>query len=102
MANIKVRDLDLSTQAKLGYQVEQPPPNKIKQVVLKSQDLTAIESNSKVQEVEEELLARSGDFFERLDENTINSIVASIILVYLLFCYLCRCICVKTSNPPSL
>lgn len=100
MANIKVKDLDLETQVKLGYQVAPPPPTRMERV-FQNPNITELESNSKVQEFEELILARSGDLFERLDEQMTNSIVAFIILVYLLFCFLCRCICVKTSNPPS-
>jgi len=101
MANIKVNDLDLPTQNRLGYQIEQPPPSTFQQVIDSPNRITQLESNTRVQEFEEQLMARSGGFFERLDEATSYSVVACIVLLYLLFCFLCRCICVKTSNPPS-
>jgi hypothetical protein len=100
MANLKVKDLDIPTQIKLGYQVEQAPPNKVHQA-LKTQDLTVLESNTHVQEAEEQIVAQAGEYLERLDDTTIYSATAFLILSYLLWCYLCRCICVKTSNPPS-
>jgi hypothetical protein len=69
--------------------------------VLKAPDVAQLESNVRVQEAEQVVVDRVGDFLDRLDEPTSQAIVACVILIYLLFCFLCRCICVKTSNPPS-
>src|SRR5688572_11024252 len=43
-----------------------------------------------------------GDAVEKFDERAAHIVIAAITFVYLLFCFLCRCICVKTGNPPSL
>ena len=100
MGNAKVRDLDIATQMRLGYQVEPPKPNKITQV-FQASPMAQLESDPRFQQFEEELVAQYGDFFDRLDQTVTYSIVAMVVLLYLLFSYLCRCICVKTSNPAS-
>jgi hypothetical protein len=51
--------------------------------------------------MEEKWVAEASEYLERFDDSVAYSIVAMIVLTYLLFSYLCRCICVKTSNPPS-
>jgi hypothetical protein len=101
MANIKVHDLDLDTQARLGYEVEQPKPSKMEQVLQAPPVLTALQTNAQLQAAQEQLLSTSQDFIDRFDDRTAIAVTSSIILVYLLFSYMCRCICVKTSNPPS-
>lgn len=100
MGNVKVKDLDLSTQLRLGYQVEPPRQNKIAQA-LQVPTVTQWEADPRVQELEEQFVDEAGEYLERFDESVAYSIVAMVILLYLLFSYLCRCICVKTSNPPS-
>jgi hypothetical protein len=97
MANFKVKDLDPGTQARLGYQVEQPKPSKVDQVM----------EAASVQQVQEQLESdpryqQFADAIDRFDERTSYAVVGAITFVYLLFCFLCRCICVKTGNPPSL
>jgi Family of unknown function (DUF5684) len=100
MGNVKVRDLDPDTQSKLGYHVEQPRQNKLAEA-LQVPVLTQLESDPQFQEMEERLVAQGGEYLERFDDTVAYSIVAMVVLTYLLFSYLCRCICVKTSNPPS-
>ena len=54
-----------------------------------------------MQEIEERLAAQFLETLDRLDPRAVYAIPAGIVFIYLLFCLLCRCICVKTSNPPS-
>ena len=100
MGNVKVKDLDPGTQARLGYQMEQPHQSKIAQA-LQVPTVSEWEADPRVQEWEEQIVDDTGEFLERLDDSVAYSIVAMVVLIYLLFSYLCRCICVKTSNPPS-
>lgn len=100
MASIKVRDLDIPTQLKLGYQVE-PPKQTAVQKAMQAAALTQIEEDPRVQQALEELARRVEPYLYLLDEQVIQAIVACVVLSYLLFSFLCRCICVKTSNPPS-
>ncbi len=100
MANIKVRDLDSSTQVRLGYELEQPKQNRMEKV-LQGPDITQFESDPRVQEFEEKLAEQIGDTLEKVDLRIAIGIVSGIVLLYLWFCFLCRSICVKTSNPPS-
>ena len=100
MASIKVRDLDTATQLKLGYQVE-PAKQTAVEKVIEASDLRRFEDDPRVQEIEGELIRQAESYIELLDQNTMYAIVAFIVLSYLLFSFLCRCICVKTSNPPS-
>ena len=69
--------------------------------VWKGPDLTQFETDPRVQEIEEKLAAQFLETLDRLDPRAVYAIPAGIVFVYLLFCLLCRCICVKTSNPPS-
>src|SRR5439155_3001593 len=59
------------------------------------------ESDPRVQEFEERLVERIGDTLDQLDRRIAYGAVSGVVLVYLLFCFLCRCICVKTSNTAS-
>ena len=100
MASIKVRDLDTATQLKLGYQVEAPKQTAVEKV-MEASNISRFEDDPRVQEVEGELMRQAESYIELIDQNTMYAIVAFIVLSYLLFSFLCRCICVKTSNPPS-
>ncbi len=100
MASVKVRDLDAGTQLKLGYQVEAPRQTAV-QKVMEASNLNKLEDDPRVQQITEEIASRAEPHLEILDQNMIYGIVGFIILSYLLFSFLCRCICTKTSNPPS-
>jgi hypothetical protein len=100
MGNVKVRDLDPGTQMRLGYQVDPPKQNKLSQA-LSVPAFTEMEADPRFQEFEERLVEQGGEILERFDQSVAYSIVAVVVLLYLLWSYLCRCICVKTSNPPS-
>jgi hypothetical protein len=101
MANIKVRDLDQDTQARLGYEVAQPQQSNMEKVFQTPPAITAFEASPEVQAAQEQLAGKIQDFVDRFDNRMAIAITSSVILVYLLFSYMCRCICVKTSNPPS-
>lgn len=98
--NIKVKDLDQVTQLKLGYQVEQPRPTKMEQV-LEATSINQLESNPRVQELEAMVAGQAAEALERLDEQTAYAVAGGLVLLYLLFSFFCRLICIKTGNPPS-
>ena len=104
MANVKVKDLEPATQLRLGYELERPKQSRMEKV-WKGPDienqLTRLETDPRVQEIEERLAAQFLETLDRLDPRAVYAIPAGIVFVYLWFCLLCRCICVKTSNPPS-
>ena len=105
MANLKVKDLDPSTQLRLGYQVEQPKPSKVDQVLQVAnvqQVQEQLEADPHYQQMEALFADHLGDAIEKFDERMAYIVIGVITFVYLLFCFLCRCICVKTGNPPSL
>src|SRR5262249_18350223 len=81
MGNVKVKDLDPSTQMRLGYQVEQPRPNKIAQA-LQVPTVSEWEADPRVQELEEQIVDEAGDFLERFDDSVAYSIVAMVVLIY--------------------
>ena len=101
MANLKVKELDIPTQIRLGYHVEMPPPPTRLERVL-SPDVTSFENDPRVQLMEEQLVARLDPILDRLDPVTWASIVAGVGLVYLLYGLVCRAICVKANVRTSL
>jgi hypothetical protein len=105
MTSVKVKDLDPATQLKLGYQVEPPKPSTVEQVlqVANVQEVQEqLEADPRYQQAEAILSDHLGDALEKWDDRASYIVIGTITFVYLLFCFLCRCICVKTGNPPSL
>lgn len=100
MASLKVKDLDLATQFKLGYQVELPKPKKT-EVLLNAVDVSRLESDPRVQEVEALVAAKFTEAVENFDPRIFYAIIAGVILIYLSFCSLCRAICMKSANAPA-
>src|SRR5262245_15758843 len=100
MANLKVRDLDPATQTRLGYVVEQPKPTKVEKIIQAS-DMSRFEADPRIQEMEALAAAQFAEAIENVDEKAYYWFVGGSIFVYLVYCFLCRLICVKTSNPPS-
>jgi hypothetical protein len=100
MGNIKVKDLEPAIQLRLGYQIEQPKGSKIEQL-WQSTTLPELESDPRVQQVETMLSGPIAETIEQLDEQVAFAILGGLTLVYLLFSFLCRLLCVKTGNPPN-
>jgi hypothetical protein len=103
MASLKVKDLDVATQLKLGYQVEQPKPNKMVQMeeAFKAPDLENLEEDPRMKKLDAETVARVSQIIKQLDPTAIYGILGGLALFYLLFCFLCRCLCLKTAAPPT-
>jgi hypothetical protein len=100
MVSLKVQDLDPATQLKLGYQLEQPRAARLKQM-LTPPDLSRWTSDPELQEWESQLAASAGEIADRLDDRTMYGIVGGLILLYLIFCALCRAICMKAAVAPT-
>ena len=100
MVSVKVKDLDPSTQVRLGYQLELPKQTKMDKV-FQGPDTTELEADPRVQEVEERFAQQFGEALERWDPRIVYGVIGSVVGLYLLFSYLCRSICVKTGNPAS-
>ena len=105
MSSLKVKDLDVATQLKLGYQVEQPKPSNIEKMgeALKAPDLDNLESDPRMKEagVDKETAARISQFIKQLDPTAIYGSLAGFVVFYLVFCFLGRLICLKTAAPPT-
>jgi hypothetical protein len=103
MCSLKVKDLDIPTQQKLGYQVQQPKPSKIKEMekVFKAPDLANLEEDPRMKELPPETAAKISQTIKSLDPLVIFGILGSLALFYLLFCFLCRSLCLKTAAPPT-
>lgn len=105
MTSVKVKDLDTATQLKLGYQVEPPKPTKVEQVMQAAnvqQVQEQLEADPRYQEAERVFAEQLNELVDKFDERAAYLLIGSVTFLYLLFCFLCRCICVKTGNPPSL
>lgn len=103
MCSLKVKDLDIATQLKLGYQVEQPKPSKIETMekVFQAPDLKNLESDPRMQHLDPETAAMISQTIKQLDPLFIFGILAGMVVFYLLFCFLARLICLKTAAPPT-
>jgi hypothetical protein len=101
-ANIKVRDLDRSTQLQLGYQVEAEPstnslalnftPEKIAEQIEMQIPLQAREQWERAAWETQEILAQLPPWFP-------YAILGAFALLYLLFSNCCRQICRKAGKP---
>lgn len=101
MASLKVKELDLTTQLKLGYQVAPPRPkasDTFKKITALSQE---VEADPRVQLAEELAAERLGLALEQYGDRLLYGFVAVLILSYLSFSSLCRSICVKVAAPPK-
>src|SRR5882672_6568115 len=103
MTSLKVKDLDIATQLKLGYQVEQPKPSNIDKMeeAFKAPDLGNLESDPRMKHLNAETAARISQMIKQLDATAIYGILGGLALFYLLFCFLCRSLCLKTAAPPT-
>jgi hypothetical protein len=110
MTSLKVKDLDVATQLKLGYQVEQPKPSKMVQMeeAFKAPDLENLEEDPRMKNLDAETAARVKEAATRvsqiikdLDPTAIYGILGGLALFYLVFCFLCRSLCLKTAAPPT-
>ena len=103
MTSLKVKDLDVATQLKLGYQVEQPKPSNIEKMgeAFKAPDLGNLESDPRMKQLDAETAARISQAIKQLDPMAIFGILAGFALFYLIFCFLGRLICLKTAVPPT-
>jgi hypothetical protein len=105
MASYKVKELPEEVQLKLGYQVEQPRGAKAAakaKDMLKAADLSRFESDPRVKEIQEQVLARFREVTQKMDPTMIWGILGGAVLIYLVFCALCRSICTKSATPPGL
>lgn len=100
MANLKVKDLDLATQLKLGYQIEMPRPKKT-EALMKAVNMDRLESDPRVQEAEALVTAKFAEAIDQLDPRIFYGFIAALIFSYLSFCSLCRSICMKSANAPA-
>jgi hypothetical protein len=100
MASYKVKELPVEVQLQLGYQVEQPrgakAASKAKDM-LKAADLSRFESDPRVKEV----LAKIREVTQQMDPAMMWGIIGGAVLVYLVFCTLCRSICMRSATPPA-
>jgi hypothetical protein len=103
MCSLKVKDLDIATQLKLGYQVELPKPSKIKEMekVFQTPDLKNLESDPRMQHLDPETAAKISQTIKALDPLIIFGILLGLVVSYLFFCFLARLICMKTAAPPT-
>ena len=100
MTSLKVKDLGLSTQLKLGYQVELPKPKKT-EAIMNAVDVNRLENDPRVQETEAVLAEKFSQAVEQFDKRIFYAFIAAIILCYLSFCSLCRSIAMKSANAPT-
>ena len=80
MANLKVKDLDPSIQARLGYQVEQPMPSKVDQVLKVAnvqQMQEQLEADPHYQEMEARFANHLGDAIEKFDERAAHIVIGA-------------------------
>lgn len=101
-ANVKVRDLDRSTQLQLGYQVEAEPvtnnaasnftPEKVVEQIENQIPPQALEKWERAVWEAREVIAQLPPWFP-------FAILGGFALVYLLFCNCCRQICRKAGKP---
>lgn len=101
MASFKVKELDTTTQLKLGYQVEQPKQSKTETIKQTVAEITEIKEDPRVQAIEAEAYGRFAQALEQFDPRIFYGFIAAMILAYLSFSSLCRSICLKVTNPPT-
>jgi len=104
MASYKVKELPEDVQLKLGYQVEQPrsakAASKAKEM-LKAADISRFESDPHFKELQEQVLAKTREITQQMDPAMRWGILGGVVLAYLVFCTLCRSICMKSAAPPA-
>lgn len=104
MASYKVKELPVEVQLQLGYQVEQPRGAKAAakaKDMLKAADFSRFESDPRVKEIQEQVLAKIREVTQQMDPAMKWGIIGGVVLFYLVFCTLCRSICTKSATPPG-
>jgi hypothetical protein len=92
-ANLKVKDLDKSTQLQLGYLLEEPAPDSAAVGVFKK---PAIEIDPRLEEWKEQIIWETEEAVAKIPPKIVYATLGGLFLLYLLFCNCCRLICRKT------
>ena len=98
IANLKVRDLDEAAQLKLGYELPKPvEPLKKRLALPKSLSLDPVQ----MREMEEKLTGEARERLKTVGPAMIAAVAGVLLALHLLFCYLCRLVCIKANSPPG-
>lgn len=98
MANIKVKDLDKSTQLQLGYTLVETSPTNATARARVVPTLQDIEIDPYYEELYEQIIWESQEFLKEFKPEVVYGGVGALFLVYLFFCYCCRLICRKVGQ----
>ena len=103
-ANLKVHDLDRSTQLQLGYQVEAEPSTDETASDFTAEKLVEqiqLQIPPQVEEAYEQVMWEGRELMAQLPPWFPFAILGGFVLLYLLFCNCCRQICRKAGKPPG-
>jgi len=98
MANIKVKELDKSTQLQLGYTLVEPPSTNAPARARVVPTLQDIEIDPYYEELYEQLVWESQEALKQFKPEVVYGGLGALFLVYLFFCYCCRLICRKVGQ----
>ncbi|MEY2409949.1 MAG: hypothetical protein QOF48_2619 [Verrucomicrobiota bacterium] len=94
--NIKIKDLDKSTQLQLGYHLADPSStNGVEET---RGALTDITVDPRLEELTEQVIWESQEFLRKTNRKTLYAAGGVVFAVYLFFCWCCRLICLKTGQ----
>ena len=94
--NVKVKNLDKSTQLQLGYHLTDLPVTNA--VVETRSSLPGIPFDPRFEELKEQIVWETGEFLGRQTPKTLGAAGGGVFLLYLFFCWCCRQICRKTGQ----
>lgn len=95
MANIKVRDLDKSTQLQLGYMLADAAPTNATALTLRHNPLSRFELDSRYEELAERIIWESQEYLAQVEASFYYAAGAVVFVLYLFFCWCCQLICRK-------
>jgi len=89
--NIKIRDLDKSTQLQLGYSLADPATN----APQSGAGLPDIEIDPRYEELAEQIVWETKEYLNSLGPQAVYAAGGCVLLLYLFFCWCCALICQK-------
>ena len=95
MANIKVRDLDKSTQLQLGYMLADATPTNASALTFRRNSLPRVEFDSRYEEMAEKIIWESQEYLARVDASFYSVAGGRVFVLSLSFCWCCHLICRK-------
>jgi hypothetical protein len=94
MTSLKLKDLPIDTLKQLGYEVEEPKPQK------SLAERMALDP--RITDMQQQVTEQIQERIQQMDPQMVRIVLGSLVFLYLFFCYCCMLICHKVGQSPGI